>query len=326
MIGDGVIAESVISFEITWKNPGNGEQPKWDQNDQKIYYHQADIYPDLLFTKAQGIATYYTYTTIDAIIHLLKEIDEIIDAKLSSAEVSEEVKQLGPATSVQRVGPTGLQTVPRGEIQRVGQTALQRVQPGNTQLQTVQRGQVPAVIQKQSISSDPEEPIKQDEVTNEPKPKQGQEASGSSRAYTVIVYGKELKLIDAQLTSANIRVRHRISANLFRKINEEIVDNTKNIWLEVHFGLGRVVKMEMKEFETKEGVNLLVQVLPTIDLILTPDKNAVTPKSEETINVEDKIKNLRRLRYEREENRLERSRSETEKELKRAGSYWKKSE
>lgn len=344
MIGDGVIAESVISFEITWKNPGNGEQPKWDQNDQKIYYHQADIYPDLLFTKAQGIATYYTYTTIDAIIHLLKEIDEIIDAKLSSAEVSEEVKQLGPATSVQRVGPTGLQTVPRGEIQRVGQTALPRVQPGNTQLQTVQRGQVPAtvqkgqvpatiqkgqvpaVIQKQSISSDPEEPIKQDEVTNEPEPKQGQEASGSSRAYTVIVYGKELKLIDAQLTSANIRVRHRISANLFRKINEEIVDNTKNIWLEVHFGLGRVVKMEMKEFETKEGVNLLVQVLPTIDLILTPDKNAVTPKSEETINVEDKIKNLRRLRQEREENRFERSRSETEKELKRAGSYWKKTE
>lgn len=344
MIGDGVIAESVISFEITWKNPGNGEQPKWDQNDQKIYYNQADIYPDLLFTKAQGIATYYTYTTIDSIIHLLKEIDEIIDAKLSSAEVSEEVKQLGPATSVQRVGSTGLQTVPRGEIQRVGQTALQRVQPGNTQLQTVQRGQVPAtvqkgqvpatiqkgqvpaVIQKQSISSDPEEPIKQDEVTNEPEPKQGQEASGSSRAYTVIVYGKELKLIDAQLTSANIRIRHRISANLFRKINEEIVDNTKSIWLEVRFGLGRVVKMEMKEFETKEGVNLLVQVLPTIDLILTPDKNAVTPKSEETINVEDKIKNLRRLRQEREENRFERSRSETEKGLKRAGSYWKKTE
>ena len=41
MIGDGVIAESVISFEITWKNPGNGEQPKWDQNDQKIYYHHS---------------------------------------------------------------------------------------------------------------------------------------------------------------------------------------------------------------------------------------------------------------------------------------------
>jgi len=352
MIGDGVIAESVISFEITWKNPGNGEQPKWDQNDQKIYYHQADIYPDLVFTKAQGIATYYTYTTIDSIIHLLKEIDAIIDEKLESAEVSEEVKQLGPATSIQRVGPTGLQTVPRGEIQKVGSTALQRVLPGNTQLQTVQKGQVPAtvqrgqvpatvqrgqvpatvqkgqvpaVIQKQSISSDPEQPVKPDEVTSEPEPKQGQEASGSSRAYTVIVYGKELKFIDAQLTSANIRVRHRISANLFRKINEEIVDNTKNIWLEVHFGLGRMVKMEMKEFETEDGKNLLVQVLPTIDIVLTPDKNAVTPKSEETINVEDRIRNLKRLRYEREENRFDRSRTETEKGIKQAGSYWKKS-
>lgn len=327
MIGDGVIAESVISFEITWKNPGNGEQPKWDQTDQKIYYHKADIYPDLSFTKAQSIATYYTYTTIDVIIQLLKEIDSIIDSKLGSEEpISEEMKQLGPATSIQKAGPTSLATVPKGEIQKVGPTSLQRIQqPSNTQLQVAQKGQVPAVIQKQDISSEPEELIKKDEITSEPEPKQGQETSGSPRAYTVIVYGKELKMIDAQLTSANIRVRHRVSANLIRKINEEIVDNTQNIWLEVRFGMGKTVKMELKEFNTEDGRNLLVQVLPTVDILLTPGKNAVIPTSEETTNFEDKIKHLRKLRYEREETRFERSREETEKGIKRAGSYWKKS-
>lgn len=327
MLGDGVIAESVISFKVTWKNPGNGEQPKWNQNDQEIFYHKADIYPDLLFTKAQGIATYYTYTTIDAIVQLLKKINAIIDSKLSSGEVSEEVKMLGPATTVQKVGPTDLQAVPKAELQRVGPRALQRIdQPGNTQLQTVQPGQVPAIIQPKSITNDPKSQPKQDDVTIKPDQKDSQEASSESRSYTVTVYGKELKLLDAQLTSANIRVRHRVSANLFRKVNDEILDNSKNIWLETVISDGRTIKFEMKDFETEAGENLLVQILPTVDLILTPGKEAATPKSEETINLEDKIRNLRRIRQEREEQRFERSKEDTEKRVKRASSYWKKSE
>ena len=314
MIGDGVIAESVISYRITWVNPGNGEQPKWDQNKQKIEFHQSDIYPDLEFSKAQGLATYYTYTTIDSLVNLLKEINAIIDAKLGWNTVSEDFKQLGSATSIQTAGTTGLQT------RNTGPTSLQKINsPTNTQLQNVVRGQVPATIDKG-------EPVKlepKDKVTIDKETTKGSGESEGSGEYTVIVYGEKLKFIDAQLSSASIRVRHKVSSNLLRKVNDEVIDNSKNIWVEIHTGIGSPTRMELKEFETEDHVNLLVQVLPTIDLILTAGEKSITPKSEETVNDEDRIRNLNSIRRDREEARLSRSKKETEQVLKRSQAFKK---
>lgn len=331
MVGDGVIAESLISYKITWKNPGDGKQPNWNQNDQEIVYHKCDVYPDLKYVKAQGIATYYTYTSLDAIIRILKEINSVIDAKMQ--KVTEEVKQLPAPTAIQRATPVGLQN-----ITSPTQTGLQTVpKPGVSSLQTINKtSNLPSTIQKSnvqlqlanptkpSVPGDPAQPNKKDEVTSDPEKPKDQTASNETAAYTVVVYGKQLKLIDVQLTSANVRVRHRVSANLIRKIDDEIIDNTKNIWLEVHSGLGKTVRMELKEFDREDGTNLLVQILPTVDLILNPDKDSVIPKSEDTINYEDKIKHLRRLRTEREENRYARSKQDTEAGVKKANSYWKK--
>lgn len=330
MIGDGVIAESVISYRITWVNPGNGEQPKWDQNKQKIEFHQSDIYPDLEFSKAQGLATYYTYTTIDSLVNLLKEINAIIDAKLGWNTVSEDFKQLGSATALQKSGPTGLQqtgntslqtTGPTGlQTRNTGPTSLQKINsPTNTQLQNVIKGQVPATIDKsEPVKLEPKDKVTIDKETT----KDSGESEGSGE-YTVIVYGEKLKFIDAQLSSASIRVRHKVSSNLLRKVNDEVIDNSKNIWVEIHTGIGSPTRMELKEFETEDYLNLLVQVLPTIDLILTAGEKAITPKSEETVNDEDRIRNLNSIRRDREEARLSRSKKETEQVLKRSQAFKK---
>jgi hypothetical protein len=251
MIGDGVIAESIISFKITWKSLGKGLQPTWDQNNQEILFHSSSIYPDLLFTKAQGIATYYKYTTIDAILALLKQIDSIIDTKLGSANKSE-----------------------------------------------------------------PSSPNPENEVTNEPSPKEAPKESGDSGSYTAVVYGDKIQMLDGQLSSANIRIRHKVSANLFRKVDDETIDNSKRIWLEVTPGSGKSIRMESSEFKMEDGLNLLVQILPTIDLVLQSTENTVTPKSEKDEDYSDKIKYLRNLRMNREEDRFTRSKKEIDNSIK----------
>lgn len=83
MVGDGVIAESYVSFNITWKNPGNGGQSEWDQTKQDILLHTVDLYPDLLYTKASALATYYKLTSAARILEVVKEINSVIDKRLS---------------------------------------------------------------------------------------------------------------------------------------------------------------------------------------------------------------------------------------------------
>ena len=83
MIGDGIIVESIASFKITWKNPGNGMQAVWDQENQVIELHESDVYPDLDFVSASGLSTYFTYSTADKIIGLLKRINEVINIELT---------------------------------------------------------------------------------------------------------------------------------------------------------------------------------------------------------------------------------------------------
>jgi hypothetical protein len=265
MIGDGVIAESIVSFKITWKNPGNGEQPIWNQNDQLITFHSTSIYPDLLYTKAQGIATYYRYTTIDSIVRLLKQINAVIDSKL-----------IGGAKTNEAATETD--------------------------------------------SSEPASPEIKDEVTSD-SPKVNEPAEpDTSPAYTVTVYGDKLQLIDGQTTNANIRIRHKISDNLFRKIEDAVIDNSKKIWLEVT-GIGaRSVRIELLDFKTADGLNLLVQVLPTVDLLLQAGEKTITPKSERDEDYMDRIKHLRNLRMTKEEDRFTRSKQEINKSIQKTRS------
>jgi hypothetical protein len=79
MIGDGIIVESIASFKITWKNPGNGMQAVWDQENQVIEIHGSDVYPDLEFVSLTGLSTYFTHSTADKIIAKLKELNTVID-------------------------------------------------------------------------------------------------------------------------------------------------------------------------------------------------------------------------------------------------------
>lgn len=296
MVGDGVIAESKISFKMTWVNPGNGKHSIWDQNKQEIYFHSSDIYPDLQYTKAQGIATYYKYTTIDRLLVLIEQINEIIDSKL---EINEETKQIGVGSSIQPTTPTS--------IQKQTTTSLQTT---NSQIpSTINKDEVPGIINKPSNT-----PKNMDDITNKKVNNDEETSSDVSRSYTVVLHATELSFIDAQLYNASLRIRHKVSENLFRKVNDETIDNTEKIWIEVKMSIGKTQRLEMSEFETEAGINLLIELLPTIDLLLTPAQIAAPIKSEEEVNDEDKIKKFATLRrYGREENRYVKSKTETDK-------------
>lgn len=284
MIGDGVIAESVISFKITWTSPGKGVQPSWNQNDQLITFHSTDIYPDLSYTRAQALATYYKYTSIDALVVLLKQINMVIDSKLGTVAKANttnevELKQIGARPIFEESKVAKPISIPKDDL---GEPATENPED--------------KIIIDEPNLSEPNEPVK-------------------SGAYTVTVHGDKLRMIDGQISSANIRIRHKVSANLFRKVDEEIIDNSKSIWLEVKTSSG-IQKMTIDDFKTDDGLNLLVQVLPTVDLTLQPAEKAVVPKSEKEEDYRDKIKYLRALRMNREEDRYSRSKQDLDTSVK----------
>lgn len=326
MIGDGVIAESKISFKITWENPGNGVQPKWNQNKQEITLHESNLYPDLMYTSAQGLATYYTYTTIDKLALLMKQINEKIDEKLS---VSEDTKQLGPGSSLQPTNPDNVQPYGSTAVATQNTELATRKSgvPATTQRRnvpsTISRGGVPSTISRggvpSTIRNTPETPSKPDDITNNDEPLSSPDPSGASSKYTVTVHGDELTFIDAQLAGATIRVRHKVSKNLFRKINDELIDNTQKIWVEVKTSTG-TQKFTMQDFEiTNDGINLIVEILPTVDLVLTPGQESVPTKTEDEVSDEDRIQEFARLRrYGREEARYRKSKADTEKAAEKA--------
>ena len=95
MSAQGVIAESVASFKITWDNPGNGQQPKWDQTKQSIELHQTDVYPDLQYVSAFAAPIYTKYTSGSLLNDLIVEINKVIDSKLAStSDKKEKVDEL----------------------------------------------------------------------------------------------------------------------------------------------------------------------------------------------------------------------------------------
>ncbi len=103
MAEQGVIAESIISFAITWKNPGKGQQPLWDQTKQSIEIHETDVYPDLKYSSAYGAPQYVKYTSGSLLNDLIVEIDKIIDARIAMTD--KDKKKADPAKNEAALPP-----------------------------------------------------------------------------------------------------------------------------------------------------------------------------------------------------------------------------
>ena len=239
MIGTGVIAESYVSFNITWSSPGPGQQPKWDQTDQSIELHTTDIYPDLLFAKASATATYFKYTSIADILGVVKKINEVIETKIRPAKQNEALAL--PAGKAQSTEPE----VTPDETSNADEVDIEK----------------PEQASPDKTESQPEKPI----------------------SYTVNVIGDRLRFIDAQSPrSGDIAIRYRVSNNITKLVGEEQIDNSAKIKAVVKIGgvFGQTVELEYAEFNTEDGQNLLVEILPSVELRFTPGETASVPKAE----------------------------------------------
>jgi len=276
----GVIAESVASFKITWDNPGNGQQPKWDQTKQSIELHQTDIYPDLQYVSAFAAPVYTKYTSGSLLNDLIVEINKVIDSKLTStSDKKEKVDELylnaGPAA------PKQLGAGPEEEDQ---------------------------------IKADDEKPAEiidtNKETSNEPKVTANDQElvtttttiapqKTESSAYTVTVYGDNLRFLEGQegrgAYSSGIKFLYKVSNNLTKQVAGEQIDNRTKIWAEVTSSglLSKTTRLEFADFdeiEFKFGGNLLAQILPSIELSFTPDPNSVYSKEKPELDIADVIK------------------------------------
>ena len=113
--------------------------------------------------------------------------------------------------------------------------------------------------------------------------------SDKSPNYTVIVYGQKLKFIEGQrnTTTANAEILLKASSNLQPEIGGGGYDNTDKIWAEVKTSTG-TQKIELDKFEedvTKFGGNLIVQVLPSIEMRLKAKEDVYAYGDEESTEV-----------------------------------------
>ena len=247
MIGDGIIVESIASFKITWKNPGNGMQAVWDQENQVIELHGSDVYPDLDFVSAMGLSTYFTYSTADKIIGKLKELNNVIDTQLT--ELYKSKNQVTEENTINN-------------------------KPLNTD-------NIPEVK--------PVEVDKKDEVTNTEEPKVEPEVPKSPSggfSYTVTVHGDKLRFIDASTETYSLVVKHRLSNNMgVKKETGETLDNSSRIWATVQLSglFSETHRFNFEKFNISTestAENLLVQIIPSIQLTFKAGENMATPETE----------------------------------------------
>ena len=240
MIGEGIIVESIASFKITWKNPGNGMQAVWDQENQVIEIHGSDVYPDLEFVSLTGLSTYFTYSTADKIIGLLKRINTVIDTELT--ELYKSKNQVNEADADN--------TIP--EIK-------------------------------------PEDADKKDEVTNTEEPKvepNVPESPSKGFSYTVTVYGDKLRFIDVSSENQSLIVKHKLSNNMgVKKETGETLDNSSRIWATVQLSglFSETHRFNFEKFNISTdstAENLLVQIIPSIQLTFKAGENMATPDAE----------------------------------------------
>ena len=245
MIGDGIIVESIASFKITWKNPGNGMQAVWDQENQVIELHGSDVYPDLDFVSAMGLSTYFTYSTADKIIGKLKELNNVIDTQLT--ELYKSKNQVTEENTINN-------------------------KPLNTD-------NIPEVK--------PVEVDKKDEVTNTEEPKVEPEVPKSPSggfSYTVTVHGDKLRFIDASTETYSLVVKHRLSNNMgVKKETGETLDNSSRIWAMVQLSglFSETHRFNFEKFNiSSTAENLLVEIIPSIQLTFKAGENMATPETE----------------------------------------------
>lgn len=277
MNAQGVIAESIISFKMTWENPGNGQQPKWDQTKQSIEIHETDIYPDLQYTSAYAAPLYVKYTSGSLLNELLVEINNVIDAKLNQQKTNEAELPPGKEVKALPAGSSSNLPVPvtRGEL-------VKREAPG-----------LPAKID----NNEPD--LNEPEMTADDTVNQTDQSEPDKRAYTVTVYGDKLRFLEGQQErgaySAGVKFLYKVSNNLTKVVGDDTIDNKRKIWAEVKMPglLGGSIRMEFPEFDEREfkfGGNLLAQVLPSIELSFTPDQNSVYSKEKPELDIADVIK------------------------------------
>lgn len=259
MIGDGIIVESIASFKITWKNPGNGMQAVWDQENQVIEIHGSDVYPDLEFVSLTGLSTYFTHSTADKIIAKLKELNKVIDTQLT--ELYKSKNQANEA-----VEASFANEIPKPKETETG------VDAANT---------IPEIK--------PEEVDKKDEVTNTEEPKVEPEVPKSTSegfAYTVTVHGDKLRFIDASSETHTLVIKHKLSNNMgVKKETGETLDNSSRIWATVQLSglFSETHRFNFEKFNISTdstAENLLVQIIPSIQLTFKAGENMTTPETE----------------------------------------------
>ncbi|CAB4218337.1 hypothetical protein UFOVP1604_17 [uncultured Caudovirales phage] len=280
MSAQGVIAESVASFKITWDNLGNGQQPKWDQTKQSIELHQTDVYPDLQYVSAFAAPVYTKYTSGSLLNDLIVEINKVIDSKLAStSDKKEKVDELylnaGPAA------PKQLGAGPEEE----------------DQIKADDEKPAEIIDTNKEANDEPKVTANDQELVTTTTTIAPQKAESS--AYTVTVYGDNLRFLEGQegrgAYSSGIKFLYKVSNNLTKQVAGEQIDNRTKIWAEVTSSglLSKTTRLEFAEFdeiEFKFGGNLLAQVLPSIELSFTPDPNSVYSKEKPELDIADVIK------------------------------------
>jgi len=297
----GVIAESIISFAITWKNPGKGQQPIWDQTKQSIEIHETDVYPDLKYSSAYGAPQYVKYTSGSLLNELIVEINKIIDAKIAMMKKDQKKEEPAKNEAELPAGPDAPKALGPGKEDEdddsdqkalpAGPDAPKQLGQGSSggALVKYEQPQPPAVIDNKPKAND--EP--------EVKPEESKPAEPGDYAYTVVVRGDKLRFIEGQQErgaySAGVKFLYKISNNLTKKVSGEQVDNKPKIWAEISMSgaFGSKFKMAFDEFNEKEfkfGGNLLAQILPSIELSFTPEINTVYSKEKPELDLADVIK------------------------------------
>lgn len=289
MNAQGIIAESIISFKITWDNLGKGQQPKWDQNKQSIEIHETDVYPDLNYTAAYAAPLYVKYTSGSLLNDLLVEINKVIDSKLANANEAELPAGPNPKALPAGSNQLGLPAAQKPkELMSGGEIAQSLITA------PVRGGDLVKPDEPKSDNNIDTKP----EVQSEPDVKP-EEKTDDSYAYTVTVYGDKLRFLEGQeergAYSAGVKFLYKVSNNLTKTVAEDRIDNKPKIWAEVRTrGLaGRTIKLEFQEFDETEfkfGGNLLAQVLPSVELSFTPSQDSVYSKEKPELDIADVIK------------------------------------
>ena len=327
MSAQGVIAESVASFKITWDNPGNGQQPKWDQTKQSIELHQTDVYPDLQYVSAFAAPIYTKYTSGSLLNDLIVEINKVIDSKLAStSDKKEKVDELSlpagqPAAKQLGAGQPAAKQLGAGQPkpnpflndpdeEETDNKPAQENEPNNQIIQgkpeddsvKPEASQAAEVIDNKPAQETEPGVTKNDQdlvINNTTTTTTTAPQKAESSAYTVTVYGDKLRLLEGQegrgAYSSGIKFLYKVSNNLTKQVAGEQIDNRTKIWAEVALAglLSKVVRFEFADFdeiEFKFGGNLLAQVLPSIELSFTPDPNSIYSKEKPELDIADVIK------------------------------------